>query len=263
MESSVWQAVRFEQIMPVGRTRPILLECVRGTSARRERARFVTKAIGLPEVQAFSLAQELLGVRLARAYGLAAPMAELVMLSPGFLTAAEADLQAASLQISPGVAVGVEFIPDLLPFPVPVRLADDEMSQAAAVYVFDLLIHNPDRSLRSPNCGRAGNTIVPYDFETAFSFRFAVPRTDPWRVGRLPFAKNHVFYDALKGAAVDWPRVFSRFRAVTKTSVSDVCSTIPKAWADVGQDVLAHIAAVIDHWPQFELEIATSLRKFP
>ena len=36
--------------MAAGRTRPILLECVNGTTARRKRARFVTKAIGLPEV---------------------------------------------------------------------------------------------------------------------------------------------------------------------------------------------------------------------
>jgi hypothetical protein len=105
--------------------------------------------------------------------------------------------------------------------------------------------------------------IVPYDFETAFSFRFAVPRTDPWRVGRLPFVRKHLFYQAMKESAIDWPLVFTRFRAVKKASVSNVCSTIPEAWTNIGQDVLAHVAAVIDHWPQFEPEIATSLRKAP
>jgi hypothetical protein len=143
MDSNVWRAVRFEKVMPVGRTRPILLECVRGTPDKRERARFVTKAIGLPEVHDFSLAHELLGARLARAYGLAAPMAEVVELSLEFLTAAQADLDEAGLRLNADMAVGTEFVPDLLPFPVPVRLADHELSEAAAVYVFDLLIQTP------------------------------------------------------------------------------------------------------------------------
>ena len=91
MESNAWQAVWFEGVMPAGRTRPLLLGCVRGNPARRERRRFVIKAIGLPEVESFSLAHEFLGCRLARAYGLAAPRAEVVELSAEFLTAAEAE----------------------------------------------------------------------------------------------------------------------------------------------------------------------------
>ena len=109
------------------------------------------------------------------------------------------------------------------------HLADHALAEAAAIYVFDLLIQNPDRSLTSPNCGRAGNRIVPYDFETGFSFRLAVGRPDPWMVGTLLFARNHLFHNALRTADVDWPSVFRRFRAVPTTRVADVCSTIPQA----------------------------------
>lgn len=245
--------------MPVGRTRPILLDCVRGTPARRERARLVAKGIGLPEVQPFSLAHEFLGCRLARLYGLMAPKAEIVTLSPDFLDATRGDLTAAGLRLEPGLAVGTEFIADLLPFPVPVQLADDEIVEAAAIYLFDLLTQNPDRSLASPNCGRAGRFVVPYDFETAFSFRFAIPRLDAWRVGNLAFARTHLFHDVLRQSDVAWRAVLDRFKTVTTTSVGEVCSTIPPVWAEVGEDVRTHITAVLDHWLQFEQEITISL----
>jgi hypothetical protein len=170
MDSTVWQAMRFEQVMQAGRTRPILIECGKGTGARRERARFVTKAIGLPEVHNSSLAQELLGARLAGAYGLKAPRAEPVMLSPEFLSAAAADLSESGLRLKPGLAVGIEFIPDLLPFSVPVRLADDEMLEAAAIYVFDLMIQNPDRSLQVPTAAALVTPSCPTTLKRPLAF---------------------------------------------------------------------------------------------
>jgi hypothetical protein len=245
--------------MAAGRTRPILLECVRGTAARRERARFVTKGLGLPEIYAFSLAHEFLGGQLARLFGLNAPRVEVVTLSSPFIDATQGDLAAAGLQLRPGLAVGTEFIPDLLPYPVPVQLSDTELVEAAAIYAFDLLTQNPDRSTRSPNCGRVAYAVVPYDFEAAFSFRFAIGRPNPWKVGELPFARTHLFHRALRQSHVDWMTVFQRFKAVTTAGVAEVCSTIPPAWADVGEEVRTHVTAVLDHWPQFEHEVTISL----
>jgi hypothetical protein len=125
--------------------------------------------------------------------------------------------------------------------------------------VFDLLTQNPDRSAASPNCGRAGRRIVPYDFETAFSFRFAASRADGWRVAGLPFPKKHLFHRALKRSEVDWRTVFGRFRSVPLASLVEACSTIPSVWAEIGQEVLAHLTSVHDHWSEFEREITTSL----
>jgi hypothetical protein len=245
--------------MAAGRTRPLLIECSRGTSTQRERARFVTKAIGLPEVQPFSLAHEFLGSRLATTYGLAAPAAHIVSMSDAFIAVSEPDLAEFGLHCNPGLAVGTEFIPDLMPFPVPVHLAGDEVLGAVAIYVFDLLTQNPDRSAASPNCGRAGQRLVPYDFETAFSFRFVVPRVDGWRVAGLLFPKKHLFHGPLKRSDVDWRAVFGRFRSVAPASLADVCSRIPQAWQEIGREVLAHLTSVHDHWSEFERDTTTSL----
>jgi hypothetical protein len=210
-------------------------------------------------VQQFSLAHEFLGSRLGRLYGLNAPISEVVSLSPLFVDATRGDLESAGVRLRPGTAVGTEFVSDLLPFPVPVQLVESELTDAAAIYLFDLMTQNPDRTRASPNCGRAAGVLIPYDFETAFSFRFAIRRLDPWRVGDLPFAKTHLFHEALVRSEVDWRTTFDRFKSVTMTAVAKVCSTIPDAWAEVGQDVRTHIAAVLEHWLQFEQEITISL----
>lgn len=249
--------------MAAGRTRPLLLECSRGTSGRRERARFVTKAIGLPEIHPFSLAHEFLGSRLASVYGLAAPPAHIVSISDAFIATTRPDLAEFGLHLQSGLAVGTEFIQDLMPFPVPVHLAGDEILEAAAIYVFDLITQNPDRSAASPNCGRAGGHVVPYDFETAFSFRFALARLDAWRLASLSFPQKHLFHGVLKRSKIDWRTVFSRCGSVSLPSLAGVCSTIPEAWAGIGREVHGHLTSVHDHWSQFEQEIVTSLGGTP
>ena len=177
------------------------------------------KAVGLPEVHGFTLAHELIGSRLARLYGLSAPAAHVVSIDPEFVEVAGPELLAAGLMVQPGLAVGTEFIPDLMPFPVPVRLADEnEVQAAAAIYTLDLRTQNPDRLPKSPNCGRAGRGITLYDFETAFSFRFALFKDDAWKVATLPFAKTHILGPGLRRASVDWPAVFARFRDAPASS---------------------------------------------
>lgn len=245
--------------MAAGRTRPLLLECSRASSAKPERMRFVVKALGLPEVHPFTLAHEFLGSRLARLHGLAAPPARLVAISEAFVSVTAPDLKASGLHIKPGLAVGTEFIPDLMTLPVPVHLGPDEIHQAAAIYVFDLMVHNPDRSTASPNCGRAGQRLVPYDFETAFSFRFAISGSMPWKVAGLPFSTRHLFHAALGRADVEWPRLFARFRSMPPGDLTEACSTIPEAWAEIGREIHAHLTSVREHWLEFEREVATSL----
>jgi hypothetical protein len=259
-DDTVWHAVRFESVMRSGRTRPLLLECEADVDGRARRARFVTKVKGLPEVQDFTLAHELLGCRLAAVFGLSAPAAHVVSISQAFVRVTQPELDSVGLNIVPGLGVGSEFVSDLMPFPLPARLHDEaEVQAAAALYAFDLLTQNPDRAIRNPNCGRAGQSLVPWDFESAFSFRFAILPEAGWRVAALPFAREHVLHGALRSASVDWPQVFTAFRDAPDEAWRDACSTIPEIWAGIGADVIAHLTSVFGHWPEFEREVVASL----
>lgn len=150
MDDPVWEAVRFERVQPTGRTRPLLFECEGPGPGGPQRERFITKALGLPEISDFSLCHEFLGCRLARLFRLAVPQSALINVSVEFLNAAGADLEAAGLRIQSGIAVGSQFIPNLLPFPADPRINEAEAADAALVYVFDLLTQNPTGEGRIP-----------------------------------------------------------------------------------------------------------------
>lgn len=255
----VWEAVRFEQAMPTGRTRPLLLECAHVDGDTERRGRFVVKAIGLPEVAEFTLCHELLGCRLARLFGLSAPESVLVSLSPSFISAVDSDLEREGLRAKPGLAVGVEYIRNLYAFPASPSLGENEIVEAARIYAFDLATQNPDRTGRWPNCGRAPEGLVPYDFENAFSFRFALLKPEPWEASRLGFAKQHLFHGQLRSADVDWANVFGPMRKVSVQDVEVVCGTIPDPWRAIGIDIQHHMAEIVAHWTDFEREVRATI----
>ncbi len=156
----------------------------------------VTKALGLPEVTETSLFAEYFGSTLAIEFGIDAPRAVLVDLSPELLAASEAQLAAWRVQPRAGRAVGLEQRRGLLPLDrfTPIK-TDIEIAEAARIYAYDLITQNPDRRTDNPNCGSYGGRLVAYDFEMAFSFLYAIPGTggEPWEVARLPFVANHIF----------------------------------------------------------------------
>lgn len=255
----IWEAVRFERAMPTGRTKPLLLECAHVAGDTERRGRFVVKALGLPEVADFTLCHEFLGCRLARLFGLSAPQSVLVDLSPAFLEAVGSDLDREGLKPMPGLAVGVEHVRNLYAFPASPTLGENEIVDAARIYVFDLAVQNPDRTGRWPNCGRALDALIPFDFENAFSFRFALLQPEPWEATRLGFADQHLFHSQLRKAEVDWTSVFGPMRKVTVEAVEAVCGTIPDPWRSIGNDISDHLAAVVAHWPEFEREVGATM----
>ena len=207
----------------------------------------------------FTLCHEFLGCRLARLFGLSAPRSVLVDLSPAFIAAVASDLEREGLQPEPGLAVGVEHVRNLYAFPASPSLGESEIVDAARIYAFDLAVQNPDRTGRWPNCGRASDGVVPYDFENAFSFRFALLTPEPWEANRLGFAHQHLFYSQLRTADVDWVSVFGPMRQVTVEDIETVCGTIPDPWRSIGNDIRAHLSTVVEHWPDFEREVRASI----
>jgi hypothetical protein len=258
LDEPVWEAVRFERIMEAGRTKPLLIECELASGNATTRGRFVTKMMGLPEVQDFSLCHEFVGGRLARLFGVYAPDPALIHVSSEFVDAVRDDV-GSGLCLNPGLAVGSQFLPNLQPFPGTPALAEDEVPAAARLFAFDVLTQNADRRVAAPNCARRNGAIVAYDFENAFGFRLAILRPDPWRVSALPFCRNHLFFDALQKAQPDWAVALAPFFTVTREAVSNVCSTIPESWQAVGSEIDTHIAAVLPRWSEFVRELGESL----
>jgi hypothetical protein len=80
-----WEATRLEKVMENGRTKPLLVECERNGSIEDDddedgfqRAMFLIKSPGHPQVTEHTMFCELFGNLLARNFGIATPAPALV-----------------------------------------------------------------------------------------------------------------------------------------------------------------------------------------
>lgn len=243
-----------------GRTKPLVVDCESSEGSSVRRQRFVVKALGLPEVQEFTLCHELFGSCLAKLTGVNVPTPALIDISEAFVAANEAVLASDGLRLSSGLAVGSSLIRGLTPMPRNVTLRPEDLEDAAGIYALDMAIQNPDRSALNPNCGFAEGRIVAYDFESAFSFRFLIgPRPAPWEVKRFGFQTGHAFFNALRRQPVNWAPLLERWDVPITAELSALCATIPEGWRSPASDILQHLDDVLEHREVFADELRGSL----
>jgi hypothetical protein len=106
----------------------------------------------------------------------------------------------------PGEAAGCELL-RLAPYSVGQSLSTDQRTQAARLYVFDMLSQNPDRRTQKVNCGLTTTGLVAFDFETCFQHLFlpvvgGLQGLD-WEPSKSINPKDHLFHDLVKSCQPD------------------------------------------------------------
>ncbi len=265
-----WQAQRLDHILTGGRTHPLVVECMRVPDDEDEdveaiaappTALMVVKAAGLPEVTERTLFNEVFGNLLARRLGVETARPALVELSPAFVAAAKPILAREGLSIHAGFAAGCEYFQGGWAAVGPgQRLAAEEVTQAAAIYGFDLLVQNPDRRPEKPNCGLRSGRFVAFDFEMAFSFLLLIGSTvPPWCVNQLDIARNHLFHKALRGKTLDWQPFLSAVAELTDDELDSLARPLPESWRGSEARVRKHLADIREHLSEFAVELQGSL----
>lgn len=267
-----WEAQRFEKVLEVGRTRPLVVDCAyyppassdeeANTSARPPDHRLmVVKSLGHPEVTEISLFSEVFGNVLARELGVATPTPALVNLSPEFVDAVGPLVAGYGVALTAGLGSGCEYLHGGLTPAVPgAFLTQEELQQATLIYGFDLLVQNPDRRRDKPNCASLASSLIAFDFEMCFSFLLPiVGQAQPWEVSRHGIAGKHLFHSVLKTRAPGWTPLIDRLRALTVERLDQLASALPGEWQLEADRVRDHIVHVIMNLPQFELELQRSL----
>ncbi|MEK6300669.1 MAG: hypothetical protein AABO41_08115 [Acidobacteriota bacterium] len=266
-----WEAQRFEKVLDVGRTRPLVVDCAYYSSASSEEETsesppdhrlMVVKSVGHPEVTETSLFCEVFGNLLARELGVATPTPALVNLSPEFVQAVSPLVAEYGISLTPSLGSGCEYLHGGLTPAVPgAFLTQEEVEQATLIYGFDLLVQNPDRRWDRPNCASLAGSLIAFDFERSFSFLLPIigGLAPPWEVSRHGIGANHLFYSILKAKAPSWTPLIVRLRALTAERLEQLASALPGAWQSEAARVREHITEVIMNLPQFELELQRSL----
>ncbi|MCS6803307.1 MAG: aminotransferase class I and II [Chloroflexota bacterium] len=173
-----------------------------------------------------ALIAELVAGEIGRALGLPVPEIVLVDLDPA-LGAAEPDAEVKELlERSPGLNVGIDFLPGALPFSPAVRPVPDPRFAADVVW-FDALVMNVDRTPRNPNLLVWHGRVWLIDHGAALSIHYTWQR--PAEHARRPFTliREHVLLPFAASIEEADARLAPRIEA---TMLAAILAAVPDAW---------------------------------
>ena len=186
---------------------------------------YVVKFTGAGQGRKVLVAEVACG-ELARRIGLPVPELVLVEVDP-VLGRSEPDEEVQDLlRASPGLNLGVDFLPGSLGFDPVAHQVDPDL--ASRVLWFDALISNVDRSWRNPNMLMWHRLLQLIDHGAALLFHHSWARADsmverPYDVSDHVLAERASFRD-------DADRLLSK--AVTREVLTEVLALVPDAWLD-------------------------------
>jgi len=191
------------------------------------------------------LVAELIAGELGRALGLRVPEIVLVELDPA-LAPAEPDGEIQDLLArSPGLNLGLDFLPGALAFR-PMTVVDPDL--AANIVWFDGLITNVDRTVRNVNLLMWGERLWLIDHGAALYIHFTW--RDPAAHARRPFPRigDHVLLPQASSIAAADERLAP---LVTRALLERIVGAVPDAWLAGGAGSMGtpaeHRQAYVDY----------------
>lgn len=132
---------------------------------------------------------------------------------------------------------------------------------AVSIYAFDALIQNPDRKFNNPNLFSRGDQIIVFDHELAFSFLLGIlPSPEPWRLDRLPFLREHVFYKQLRGKEIELEAFTQTLAHLPDDTLPEIVAEVPLEWHKIYlEKTRRHLDAVAAKSKEFAEAIRRSL----
>ncbi|MGH9422098.1 MAG: hypothetical protein ACRD3J_19120, partial [Thermoanaerobaculia bacterium] len=164
------------------------------------------------------------------------------------------------VNVQSGIGAGARSLGASLSPPVFGRMNDEQLFQAASIYLFDMLVQNPDRRRGNENCFVVGSSLVAIDFAECFSFLYPVVggSADPWRVP-AGISAAHVFRGTLDRSSTEWPVLFEKLNGLLGTVLSDSTFLVPEHWQNWMDRVRHHLAEVRSHFDEFRWDILRSI----
>lgn len=228
-------AIAFRRPVDSGMSRPVLLRCT-GESGEAD---YIVKLRPNIVRQKHGILYEFFASRLATFFGLRTPRVASVLIGRQLIDAlrflnASHPIHYEAIKNSEGFTFGSEWLgAGLSTWPVDASIPSNLVEQAAAVFAFDCLIDNENRSAENPNLLAPPGSFVIFDHELSFQFLGRFPannRRFGWR-DAIDARTDHPFLRGLKGVPVDLSAFESRLKELTGSSLAGICGSIPKAFA--------------------------------
>jgi hypothetical protein len=240
-------ATEFMRPMINGKSGPALVNCQRVDG---EDVEVVTKCSAGCEQKEIGLAAELISACLAAELGLPILEPFLVELDPEFIASVPDAVHRDRMMASNFVAFGSKHITGQYSAWTNGYLISEVMlPSAAAVFVFDGIIQNPDRRDGNPNCLVRGDEIRIIDHELAFAHGLILFWKAPWKVGGLQSLETpglHIFRSGLKGRQINYGPIRTAWAGLLDAQISAYGNAVPAEWASATNSVASALQLIKD-----------------
>jgi hypothetical protein len=246
-EPPTWVPERLVGVATATRTAPLVVECSHELpDGTIDRATFVVKARGVPNVDDLSTFREFAGSLLASALSIDVAEPAFIDVDDVFVAAVAPLPVVASRPIKAGRCFGCRHLGTGLDVPGPATVYDEELRMSAArLFGFDLAFQNSDRLPENPNCVLARGRVVAFDFERAFEFLWRggkpAPATEP---AQLWVAKRHVLRPALRKDRAPLLEFASDLQKFDVRMLLSATEWMPASWHLPLKKIATHIEAI-------------------
>ena len=240
-------ASEFSRPATSGRTGPLILICERADGSTVEvMAKFTTGC----DQGVINLSREAVAACLAADLGLPIPEAFLVEIPPDFADAVPDAGARAKIKTSSPCAFGSHFMTgQFSTWSSSSTISAIMLPMAAAIFVFDAIIQNPDRRGTNPNCLVRGNDLRIFDHELAFTHGIILGWRPPWVAGGLKTLEtpgNHIFREGLRRQAIDYGPIRDAWQGLSDGKISAYEGVCPPDWADAEAAIKAAVSLIRD-----------------
>jgi hypothetical protein len=247
-------------VLESGRTKPLLLECEVADNADDELGTFVVKAPGLKEVSDYELFVETLGYLLANELGVETPQPAVVTLDVDFVGVLNPILKSFGLSVHEGDGFGSELITGGVMVTGHEHQNPEQAARARDIFCYDLIVQNPDRLQRNPNCLLKAGRFVAFDFNMAFTFLTHMGESyEPWQFSKHQISDKHLFLPSLRGKEIAFKPFIDRVKALAETRLIEILDTVPFSDGRWNEKVRDHVMSIVKNADKLEIEFARCL----
>lgn len=267
-------AQQFIKRMGTGKTKPCLIGCAEmfadpedeSEEAAPAEVELVVKFSDGCEAKKQGLVAEALAAALAADLDLPVPQPFFVRVEPDFVASIpDAEIKALAGRSAPWAFGSEKLPPQFSTIMTGIALPQALVPTAAEIIAFDLMIANPDRRVRNPNCLSNSRSLAIYDHELALQTEGVLFWKPPWEAGGVTFPpgdQRHVFLDMVKGGKIDLNRLQGALEAITPERIDEYRASLPEEWGreDAATErMVAYIKQLREHSAAVIQQITTAL----
>lgn len=229
------EAVQFHAIMTSGRTSPLRLTCEKSNG---EQVDVIAKFMGSQNCSKSQLCSELIAAQLAADLGLPIPPPLLVVWGDEFASSIHEEAARSIVANSIAPAFGSTYFSGGFAIMNGARKfsSDEQRQKALAIFFFDALIGNSDRSTSKPNIVFRGDQYRIFDHELSFlDHELIVKPPAPWILGGFNPSltpRKHIFATPLHKdvAKLDFTSLRDTWSGLSDGKIDAYEASLPIVW---------------------------------